>query len=73
MQKNLEPTKQFINNLDLQQSNGKRNYASCGGLVADIAELTGKSQRTISQELQEYQDSGLLRREGVKERAMGDG
>jgi len=32
-EKNLEPTKQFINNLDLQQSNGKFNYAAY--LLAD--------------------------------------
>jgi predicted HTH transcriptional regulator len=34
--------------------------------IADLAELTGKSQRTISRELREYQDSGLLRREGSR-------
>jgi GH25 family lysozyme M1 (1,4-beta-N-acetylmuramidase) len=32
-EKNLEPTKQFINNLDLQQSCGKYNYAAY--LLAD--------------------------------------
>jgi len=32
----------------------------------DLAELTGKSQITISRELKSYQDSGLLRREGAR-------
>jgi len=31
-----------------------------------ISELTGKSPRTISRELKEYQDTGLLRREGAR-------
>jgi predicted HTH transcriptional regulator len=34
--------------------------------IAQIAELTGKSQRTISRELREYQAAGLLGREGSK-------
>jgi len=34
--------------------------------IPDLAELTGKSQRTISRELKEYQDAGLLRREGSR-------
>ena len=34
--------------------------------IPDLAELTGKSQRTISRELREYQDAGLLRREGSR-------
>jgi predicted HTH transcriptional regulator len=31
-----------------------------------LAELTGKSQSTISRELKEYQSAGLLRREGAR-------
>ena len=34
--------------------------------IAQLAELTGKSQRTISRELKEYQDAALIRREGAK-------
>jgi predicted HTH transcriptional regulator len=34
--------------------------------IAQLAELTGKSQRTISRELREYQDAGLIKREGSK-------
>ena len=34
--------------------------------IADIAELTGKSQRTISRELKEYQTAGYLHREGAR-------
>ena len=34
--------------------------------IAELAELTGKSQRTISRELKEYQDAALIRREGAK-------
>ena len=34
--------------------------------ITDLAELTGKSRRTISRELQEHQDAGLLRREGAR-------
>jgi predicted HTH transcriptional regulator len=34
--------------------------------IAQLAELTGKSQRTISRELREYQDAGLIRREGSR-------
>ena len=34
--------------------------------IAQLAELTGKSQRTVSRELKEYQDAGLIRREGAK-------
>ena len=34
--------------------------------IPDLIEVTGKSQRTISRELKEYQDAGLLRREGSR-------
>ena len=34
--------------------------------IARLAELTGKSQRTISRELKEYQDAGMIRSEGAK-------
>jgi predicted HTH transcriptional regulator len=34
--------------------------------IAQLAELTGKSQRTISRELREYQDAGLIKREGSR-------
>jgi len=34
--------------------------------IPDLIEVTGKSQSTISRELKEYQESGLLRREGSK-------
>ena len=34
--------------------------------ISDLIETTGKSQRTISRELREYQDAGLLRREGAR-------
>jgi predicted HTH transcriptional regulator len=34
--------------------------------IPDLIEVTGKSQRTISRELREYQDAGLLRREGSR-------
>lgn len=34
--------------------------------IAQLAELTGKSQRTISRDLKEYQDASLIRREGAK-------
>ena len=32
--------------------------------IPTLADLTGKSQRTISRELREYQDAGLIHREG---------
>lgn len=34
--------------------------------IAQLAELTGKSQRTISRELKEYKDAVLIRREGAR-------
>jgi predicted HTH transcriptional regulator len=34
--------------------------------IPALAELTGKSQRTISRELREYQDGGLLRPDGER-------
>ena len=34
--------------------------------IPDLAEVTGKSQRTISRELKEYQEAGLLEREGSR-------
>ncbi|MDR1000797.1 MAG: putative DNA binding domain-containing protein [Clostridiales bacterium] len=34
--------------------------------IPALAELTGKSQRTISRELREYQDAGLLHRDGAR-------
>jgi len=34
--------------------------------IPDLTEATGKGQRTISRELKEYQDAGLLRREGSR-------
>jgi predicted HTH transcriptional regulator len=34
--------------------------------IAALAEMTGKSQSTISRELKEYQSAGLLRREGAR-------
>ena len=34
--------------------------------IPDLSEITGKSQRSISRELREYQDAGLLRREGAR-------
>ena len=34
--------------------------------IPDLAELAGKSQRTISRELREYQVAGLLRRKGSR-------
>ena len=34
--------------------------------IPDLMEATGKGQRTISRELKEYQDAGLLRREGSR-------
>jgi predicted HTH transcriptional regulator len=34
--------------------------------IPDLIEATGKSQRTISRELREYQEAGLLRREGAR-------
>lgn len=34
--------------------------------IPDLIEVTGKSQRTISRELKEYQEAGLLRREGSR-------
>jgi predicted HTH transcriptional regulator len=34
--------------------------------IVQLAELTGKSQRTISRELREYQDAGLIKREGSR-------
>ena len=34
--------------------------------IPDLVEVTGKSQRTISRELREYQDAGLLEREGSR-------
>ena len=34
--------------------------------IPNLSELTGKSQRTISRELREYQDAGLLRRDGSR-------
>ncbi|MDR0548453.1 MAG: MarR family transcriptional regulator [Deltaproteobacteria bacterium] len=36
--------------------------------IATFAELTGKSQSTISRELKEYQSAGLIRREGAKKK-----
>ena len=34
--------------------------------IAKFAELTGKSQSTISREIKEYQTGGFLRREGAR-------
>ncbi|MCL1811214.1 MAG: putative DNA binding domain-containing protein [Methanomassiliicoccaceae archaeon] len=34
--------------------------------IPELAEQTGRSQRTISRELREYRNAGLLRREGAK-------
>ncbi|MDR2698292.1 MAG: putative DNA binding domain-containing protein [Candidatus Methanoplasma sp.] len=34
--------------------------------IPELADLTGKSQRTISRRLQEYQSLGVLRREGAR-------
>ena len=34
--------------------------------IPDLMEATGKGQRTISRELREYQEAGLLRREGSR-------
>jgi predicted HTH transcriptional regulator len=34
--------------------------------IPDLVELTGRSQRSISRELKEYQDAGMLRREGAR-------
>jgi len=34
--------------------------------IANLAKLTGKSERTISRELKKYQDSGVLFREGAR-------
>jgi len=34
--------------------------------IPEISELTGKSLRTISRRLREYQDSGVVRREGAR-------
>ena len=36
------------------------------GTIGGISKVTGKSQRTISRELKEYQTTGLLRREGAR-------
>jgi len=38
--------------------------------IAKLAELTGKSQSTISRELKEYQSAGLLRREGARKKGQ---
>jgi predicted HTH transcriptional regulator len=38
--------------------------------IPALASLTGKSQRTISRELREYQNAGLLRREGARRNGM---
>ena len=52
--------------------NGEKNSildvlkANPNATIPALAELTGKSQRTISRELREYQDAGLLRREGAR-------
>lgn len=40
--------------------------ANPNATIPDLVELTGKSQRTISRELREYQNAGLLRREGAR-------
>jgi len=34
--------------------------------IPQLAQMTGKSQRTISRELKEYQEAGLIRRDGAK-------
>ena len=34
--------------------------------IVKLSEMTGKSQSTISRELKEYQDAGLIRREGAR-------
>ncbi len=34
--------------------------------IPDLVELTGRSQRSISRELKEYQEAGMLRREGAR-------
>jgi predicted HTH transcriptional regulator len=41
----------------------KENQAAT---IVTLAALTGKSQRTISRKLREYQDAGLIHREGAK-------
>jgi len=39
--------------------------------IADLVEVSGKSQRTISRELKEYQEAGLLYREGHGKMGVG--
>jgi len=38
--------------------------------IAQLADLTGKSQSTISRELKEYRAAGLLRREGARKKGQ---
>lgn len=40
--------------------------ANPAATIPDLARLTGKSQRTISREMKEYQAAGLLRRDGAR-------
>ena len=41
-------------------------FLSKNNTCTAMSEVTGKSQRTISRELKEYQEAGLLRREGSR-------
>ncbi len=44
--------------------------ANPAATIPDLIKLTGKSQSTISRELKEYQDAGLLRRDGARKKGL---
>jgi predicted HTH transcriptional regulator len=64
----------FISSNDKADNNKKSNTKTTLDVIRDdptatikhISELTRKSPRTITRELKEYQDTGLLRHEGAR-------
>ena len=62
----------FIISDDKKNSNSKAKTTldvlkdNPSATIGYISYITGKSQRTISRELREYQDSGLLYRDGAR-------
>ena len=69
---NIRPQNDTINGKINDKINGKINSVldilknNPRATIPDLMEATGKGQRTISRELKEYQEAGLLRREGSR-------
>lgn len=68
----FEETFMSLNDMTNGKINGKINsildVLKCNptATIPELIEATGKSQRTVSRELREYQEAGLLQREGAR-------